>query len=47
MEISTPQGGTVRITFNEPQVNQPVGEEALSPALEGFTVLPFSEFKGF
>ena len=47
MEISTPQGGTVRITFNEPQVNQPVEEETLSPPLEGFTVLPFSEFKGF
>lgn len=47
MEISTPQGGMIRITFNEPQVNQPVEEEALSPPLEGFTVLPFSEFKGF
>ena len=47
MEISTPQGGTIRITFNEPQVNQPVEEEALSPNLEGFTVLPFSAFKGF
>ncbi|MFZ3208462.1 MAG: outer membrane lipoprotein LolB [Geobacteraceae bacterium] len=47
MEISTPQGGTIRIIFNEPLVNQPVEEEALSPTLEGFTVLPFSAFKGF
>lgn len=37
----------VRIVFEEPEVNRQVGEEALTPMLGGFTVLPFSAYGGF
>jgi YD repeat-containing protein len=47
IEMSNRRGDTVRIVFEEPEVNQPVEEKVLQPNLEGVTVLPFSEFKGF
>ena len=47
IELSNRRDDTVRIVFDEPEVNQPVEEAALKPNLEGITVLPFSEFRGF
>jgi YD repeat-containing protein len=47
VELGNQQGDSVRIAFEEPEVNQPVEEAVLRPNLEGITVLPFSEFKGF
>jgi hypothetical protein len=44
--ISDRRGDTVRIVFDEPEVNQPVDESALTPRLEGMTVLPLSDFRG-
>lgn len=38
-------GVTVRVTFDEPQINQPVENSDLTPDLSGMTVLPLSEFK--
>lgn len=40
-------GATVKITFEDPEINQPVEDAALTPNLEGFSVLPLADFKGF
>jgi len=40
-------GATVRIVFNEPQINLPVDDSTLAADMEGIRVLPLSEFKGF
>lgn len=46
MEVNDASGTRVRITFKEPEINQPLEEGALLPNLEGLTVLPLSEFRG-
>jgi hypothetical protein len=40
-------GATVRIVFNEPQINLPVDDSTLAADMEGIRVLPLSEFRGF
>lgn len=47
IELASSRGDTVKVAFEEPEVNLPVEEAALLPRLEGVTVLPFSEFRGF
>ena len=47
VEMSNRRDDTVRVVFEEPEVNQPVDESLLKPNLEGMTVLPFSAFQGF
>ena len=47
IELGNRNGDTVRIVFDDPEVNQPVEEGALKPNLEGINVMPFSSFKGF
>jgi hypothetical protein len=47
IELTNSRADTVRIVFEEPEVNRPVEEAALSPHLEGIKVLPFTEFHGF
>src|SRR6266568_1742976 len=47
IELTNSRDDTVRIVFEEPEVNRPVEEAALSPHLEGIKVLPFTEFHGF
>jgi outer membrane biogenesis lipoprotein LolB len=44
--MKNPYGATVKIIFDDPQINQPVEDSALVPNLEGYTVLPLAEFKG-
>jgi len=39
-------GDTVKVVFDEPEINTPVEKAALTPNLEGITVLPLSDFKG-
>ena len=38
---------TVRVVFEEPEVNRPVQDAVLTPVLVGIVPLPFSDFKGF
>jgi YD repeat-containing protein len=47
IELENTKGDKVRIIFDDPEVNRSVEEGALTPHLEGLTVLPFSRFKGF
>ncbi len=47
IELTNRRDDTVRVVFEEPEVNRPVEEEALAPHLEGIKVLPFTEFHGF
>jgi len=47
IEIVNRRGDTVKILFDEPEINQPVEDAALKPNLEGITVLPLADFKGF
>lgn len=44
--ISNRYGATVRIVFDEPQVNAPVEASDLVPDLSGMTVMPLAEFRG-
>ncbi|WP_298438176.1 outer membrane lipoprotein LolB [Geobacter sp.] len=46
IEFGDRAGTRVRITFDEPEVNRPVEEAALTPNLEGVTLLPLSSLKG-
>jgi outer membrane lipoprotein-sorting protein len=46
IEMFDRQGNTVKVAFDEPEINQPVEDTALAPNLEGFTVLPITNFKG-
>jgi hypothetical protein len=47
IEIKNSYGDTVRIVFDEPEINSPVDNSTLAPNMEGIRVLPLSEFKGF
>jgi hypothetical protein len=47
LEIKNSFKDSVRIVFDEPEINAVVENSALTPTLEGITVLPLSEFKGF
>jgi len=47
LEIKNNLKDSVRIVFDEPEINTAVENSALTPTLEGITVLPLSDFKGF
>jgi hypothetical protein len=44
--IGNSNGATVKIVFDEPEINLPVEDAALTPSLENLTVRPLNEFKG-
>jgi hypothetical protein len=46
IEMSNSLGDTVKIVFDEPEINQPVEEAALTPSLEGVEILPLAAFRG-
>lgn len=46
IEFNDSRGARVKITFREPEINQPLEEDALAPQLEGLTILPLAEFRG-
>lgn len=47
LDIKNSNGDTVRIVFDEPEINVPVENAALAPNLAGMKVLPLYEFKNF
>lgn len=47
LEIASSDGDRVTITFDEPELNKPLAEAVLVPKLDGLTLLPLSQFKGF
>jgi hypothetical protein len=47
IEFSDNRGSRVKVTFDEPDINIPLDEDALSPKLDGITLLPLASFKGF
>jgi outer membrane biogenesis lipoprotein LolB len=47
VELYGRSGESVRIVFEEPEVNQPVEDAALTPNLEGMKILPLADFKGW
>lgn len=46
IEFGDRAGTRVKISFDEPEVNRPVEETALTPNLEGLTLLPLASLKG-
>lgn len=46
IELTDHQGVRVKITFDEPEVNGPVDDTALTPNLEGLTLLPLVNLQG-
>jgi hypothetical protein len=44
--ISNAYGTSVKIVFDEPEINLPVDDSTLTPNLENLTIRPLSEFKG-
>jgi hypothetical protein len=47
IEMFNRMGDKVKVSFDEPEVNTPVDDAALVPALDGMKVLPINDFKGF
>jgi len=46
VEFSDPRGTRVTIVFEGPEINRPVEDAALTPNLEGVTILPLASLKG-
>lgn len=46
IEFTDRRGARVRIAFDEAEINGPVEDAALTPNLDGITVLPLASFKG-
>ena len=46
IELRDRRGVRIRISFEDPEVNRPVAEEALAPKLDDYTVEPLSSFCG-
>jgi hypothetical protein len=42
MEIRDGKKGEVKISFDDPEINRPVEDEALSPKLQGYAVVPLA-----
>ncbi len=47
IDINTQDGSQLQLRFDEPEVNRPVDMEIFAPTLDGYEILPLSEFKGF
>ncbi len=46
VELDDQRGDTIRIMFDEPEVNQSVDAATFVPSLKGITVLPLTAFQG-
>lgn len=46
IEVATAAGDRLQLLFDEPEVNAPLDEELLRPALEGLEILPLAQFRG-
>lgn len=47
IEITTRDGKRLKLTFDEPELNRPLADEIMTPALGGVTMLPLAELGGF
>ena len=47
IEINTPQGSHLQLRLDDPEVNRPIDREIFEPDLQGYEILPLSEFKEF
>jgi len=47
IEIKTAEGSSLRLTFDEPEINLPIDSEILSPNIDRYEMLPLADFKGF
>lgn len=47
IDIHTADGSQLQLRFDEPEVNRPIDREIFAPKLDGYEILPLSEFKGF
>ncbi|HEX9023481.1 MAG TPA: outer membrane lipoprotein LolB [Geobacteraceae bacterium] len=46
IEFTDCNGSRVKITFDEPEINKPVESAALTPNLDGITILPLASIRG-
>jgi hypothetical protein len=46
IEFTDRNGLRVKVTFDEPEINKPLENTALTPNVEGITILPLASFKG-
>jgi len=47
IEIHASEGSRLILTFDDPELNQPIESGILNPRLEGYKFLPLKELKGF
>jgi len=47
VEIKTADGSSLRLIFDEPEINLPIDSEILRPPLDRYELLPLADFKGF
>jgi hypothetical protein len=47
INIDTPEGSALTLTFDEPEVNRPLDRDIFSPPVDGYEILPLADFKGF
>lgn len=47
IEIATAEGNSLRLTFDEPEINRPIADDILHPRLDGYDLLPLADFRGF
>lgn len=47
IEVVTGEGSRLKLSFDDPEVNQPIADEIMNPALAGMEILPLGELKAF
>jgi len=47
IEINAAAGSRLVLTFDDPELNQPIASAILNPSLDGYKILPLNELKGF
>lgn len=47
IEIVTAEGNRLKLIFDEPEINQPLEADIMSPSLAGIELLPLAQFSGF
>jgi YD repeat-containing protein len=45
--INTPEGSRLQLRLDDPEVNRPIDREIFEPNLQGYEILPLSEFREF
>jgi hypothetical protein len=47
IDLHTSEGSHLRLRLDEPEVNRPIEREIFEPKLEGYEILPLSQFREF